>query len=217
MKYIVGYVVLNLDRLFSFFFLPVGPLWVRRMLSSEQSRIEEIQIITFIITPKIHIILSRLIVADIRDAFIVFSAKFYEKALNGKATVPRLWEAEWQRRSVWRTTERTTGTELQQTNSNLGFIVHFQLIFKCGKSHGTKSGKEPNPLGWSFSLTCVVDVSTNPFLFMISTKERKKTEQATARFYLRMCSARRVRARACVCEWRGKSLTEHLVFRGEKT
>ncbi len=70
------------------------------MLSSEQSRIEEIQIITFIITPKIHIILSRLIVADIRDAFIVFSAKFYEKALNGKATVPRLWEAEWQRRSV---------------------------------------------------------------------------------------------------------------------
>lgn len=35
--------------------------------------------------------------ADIRDAFIVFSAKFYEKALNAKATVPRLLEAEWQK------------------------------------------------------------------------------------------------------------------------
>ncbi len=138
--------------------------------------------------------------ADIRDAFIVFSAKFYEKALNGKTTVPRLWEAEWQRRSVWRTTERTTGTELQQTNYNLGFIVYFQLIFKCGKSHGTKSGKEPNPLGWSFSLTCVVDVSTNPFLFMISTKERKKTNRLQQGFIWECVRPdESARARACVC------------------
>ncbi len=46
MKYIVGYVcvVLNLDRLIRFFFLS-GLYEARRMLSSEQSRIEEIQII----------------------------------------------------------------------------------------------------------------------------------------------------------------------------
>lgn len=68
--------------------------------------------------------MSRVIVADIRDAFIAFSAKFYEKVLNAKATVPRLLEAEWQRRSKKTAVCKGQRSELQAL-AEFGFYPAF--------------------------------------------------------------------------------------------